>query len=93
MKLVVWKKVAKAGEWISRDTEQAQRLELWLDLAHTSIAGGGTQLEAQLARLCAWVLLADKRGLLYGLRLPGVEIAPGQGAAHQRNCLQALAVF
>ena len=93
LKLVVWKKVAKAGEWISRDTEQAQRLELWLDLAHTGITGGAAQLEPQLARLCAWVLLAEKRGLSYGLRLPGVAIAPGQGATHQHNCLQALALF
>lgn len=93
LKLVVWKKVAKAGEWVSRDTAQAQRLELWLDLAHTGIAGGTAQLEPQLARLCAWVLLAEQRGLLYGLRLPGVEIAPGQGATHQKNCLQALAMF
>ena len=85
--------MAKAGEWVSRDTEQAQQLELWLDLAHTGLAGGATQPEAQLARLCAWLLLADKRGLLYGLRLPGVEIAPGQGAAHQQKCLQALALF
>lgn len=93
LKLVVWKKVAKAGEWVSRDTQHAQRLELWLDLAQTGLSGGAGQREQQLARLCAWVLLADKHGLLYGLRLTGVEIAPNQGEAHKQQCLQALAVF
>jgi uncharacterized protein (DUF58 family) len=28
----------------------------------------------------------------YGLRLPGVEIAPGRGEAHRGACLQALAL-
>jgi len=88
LKLVVWKKAAKADELVSRDAQQAQRLELWLDLAHTGIP----QLEHQLARLCAWVLLADKLGLHYGLRLGGREIAPSSGEAHKRNCLQALAL-
>ena len=35
---------------------------------------------------------ADRLGLAYGLRLPGVEIAPNTGAAHRRNCLEALAL-
>ncbi len=34
MKLVVWKKFAKTGELVSRDAQQAQRFELWLDFAH-----------------------------------------------------------
>jgi uncharacterized protein (DUF58 family) len=29
----------------------------------------------------------------YGLRLPGVEIAPGRGEAQRAACLQALAVY
>jgi hypothetical protein len=38
------------------------------------------------------VLQADKLGLDYGLRLPGVSIAPGEGEAHKRRCLEALAL-
>ena len=87
LKLVVWKKFAKADELVSRDTEQAQRLELWLDHGHTGLSDP----EARLSRLCAWVLAADERGLDYGLRLPGLEIAPAGGAAHRRHCLEALA--
>ena len=88
LKLVVWKKLAKADELVSRDTQQAQRHELWLDLAQ---AGRGDK-EARLSRLCAWVLLADKLSVDYGLRLGGQDIAPARGEAHKRRCLQALAL-
>jgi uncharacterized protein (DUF58 family) len=87
LKLVVWKKVAKADQLVSRDAQQVQRLELWLDLAHTGIGG-----EHALSRLCAWVLLADKQGLQYGLRLGALEVPPSSGDAHKKACLQALAL-
>ena len=90
LKLVVWKKWAKADELVSRDAQQTQQFELWLDLAHAS-STATRMLEHQLSRLCAWVLLAEKQGLHYGLRLGAREIAPGTGPAHQRNCLHALA--
>ncbi|MDT8992037.1 DUF58 domain-containing protein [Curvibacter sp. APW13] len=89
LKLVVWKKAAKNDELVSRDAVHAQRSELWLDLQH---AGSG-DLENKLSRLCAWVLLAEKRGLDYGLRLGAQEIAPAQGPAQQARCLQALARY
>ena len=100
LKLVVWKKTAKSDTLVSRDALQVQRFELWLDLAHTGVTGasagptggGGAAFERALSRLCAWVLMADKQGLQYGLRLQGQEIAPGHGEAHKKNCLQALAV-
>ncbi|MBG9387533.1 DUF58 domain-containing protein [Caenimonas aquaedulcis] len=87
LKLVVWKKAAKADELVSRDTQQAQRYELWLDYAQ---AGAG--VEAKLSRLAAWVVQADKIGLDFGLRLPGQEIKPASGEAHKRRCLEALAL-
>ena len=87
LKLVVWKKAAKADELVSRDTEQAQRYELWLDFAQAG--GGGT--EQKLSRLTAWVLQADKLSLDYGLRLPTLQVAPGSGEGHKRRCLEALA--
>jgi len=88
MKLVVWKKAAKSDELVSRDAQQVQRHELWLDQIHC----GTSHLEQQLSRLCAWVLLAEKRGLDYGLRLSGLEIEPGCGDSHKKRCLQALAL-
>jgi uncharacterized protein (DUF58 family) len=88
MKSVVWKKVGKTDELVSRDSQQAQRRELWFDFAACGVA----DVEARLARLAAWVLLADKLGLDYGLRLPGVLLRPDTGQAHRRRCLEALAL-
>jgi uncharacterized protein (DUF58 family) len=87
LKLVVWKKAAKTGELVSRDAQQAQRYELWLDFKQA----GQADTEARLSRLAAWVLQADRLGMEYGLRLPGIQIAPGSGEAHKRKCLEALA--
>ena len=92
LKLVMWKKAAKADEQgnglVVRDAQQAQRHELWLDFVQT----GSLDTEARLSRLCAWLLQADKLGLSYGLRLPGVQIKPSSGEAHKRLCLEALAL-
>ncbi len=93
LKLVVWKKLAKADELISRDAQHLQGQELWLDLTKAAKAGGAPQLEQQLSRLCAWVLQSDKLGLRYGLRLGPQEIAPGCGETHKTACLQALAIY
>jgi uncharacterized protein (DUF58 family) len=92
--MVVWKKVAKADQLVSRDTQQAQRFELWLDLAQVGhFAAGATSLDHKLSRLCAWVLLAERMNLRYGLRLPSLEISPNSGEAQQRACLTALALY
>ena len=96
LKLVVWKKAAKAddndscesGGLVVRDTQQAQRHELWLDYAQAGASGS----EQKLSRLCAWVLAADKLVLDYGLRLPAQEIKPASGEVHKRQCLEALAL-
>ena len=73
---------------VSRDNQQAQRRELWLDFTRA----GSTDTEARLSRLAAWVLQADKLGVDYGLRLPGQQVAPDAGEAHKRRCLEALAL-
>ena len=93
MKAVVWKKAAQAfasgrDELVSRDASVSQRQTLWLDHA----ACGHQGLEARLSRLTAWVLMADRLDLVYGLRLPGREIAPDQGPVHRARCLEALAL-
>ena len=92
LRQVVWKISARAmaagsGELTSRDTAQPSEHDLWFDLPSTNLP----TLEARLSRLCAWVIAADQLGQPYGLRLPGVEIVPDQGAAHRHRCLEALA--
>lgn len=92
MRLVVWKKAARAlatdsDELVSRDSHQDQRHDLWLDAAATGLSDP----EARLSRLASWVLQADRLGLDYGLRLPGLRIPPAGGSAQRLRCLEALA--
>lgn len=47
--------------------------------------------EARLSQLALWLLEAHAQGAAIGLRLRHERISPGQGAAHLRACLQALA--
>ena len=86
LKRVVWKKAARTGELVSRDTSSALQPELWLDWQQTHLPDA----EARLSRLAAWVLAAEAAGLAHGLRLPGVEVLPGFGNAQQRRSLDAL---
>ncbi len=88
LKLVLWKKAAQTNQLVSRDTIRARHAELWLDRQQT----GSAHPEQQLSRLCAWVLQAEQLGLEYGLRLGARVIEPGHGNAHQKRCLQALAL-
>jgi uncharacterized protein (DUF58 family) len=89
LKRIVWKKAAKGGDLVSRDHVSALQRELWFDWQQAQ--GAGT--EPRLSRLAAWVVAADDAGLAHGLRLPGVEIAPGSGMAHRRASLDALATW
>lgn len=94
LKLVVWKKAARSlatgtDDLVSRDdTQQSRRQELWFDLALTSLQDP----EARVSRITAWVLQAERLGLDYGLRLPSGEVGQGNGPAHERRCLEALAL-
>lgn len=90
MRQVVWKKVAKSGEMVSRDTSSSASRELWLEYQQASALADN---EARLSRLSAWVLTAERLGASFGLRLPGVEIACGSGEAQRRAALEALALW
>jgi uncharacterized protein (DUF58 family) len=87
MRLVVWKKVARSGELVSRETAGTASRELWLHWADAS----GSDKEQRLARIAAWVLLAEREGIAYGLDLPGAELPPGQGELQRRAALDLLA--
>jgi len=89
MRRVVWKKAAKTGELVSRDTSESASRELWLDFDATALAS----VESRLSRLAAWTLVAAQTGLAFGLRIPGVELPPGQGDAQRRAALEALALW
>jgi uncharacterized protein (DUF58 family) len=88
MRRIVWKKAAKTGELVSRDTTENANRELWLDFESAAL----DDKEARLSRLAAWTLAAEQLGLAFGLRIPGVELMPGQGDAQRRATLEALAL-
>jgi uncharacterized protein (DUF58 family) len=93
LKLIAWKKAAQAlqagGDLVSRDTSAAAHQELWLDWQ----ACIGLAPEDRLSRLAAWTLAAHRLGADFGLMLPGVTIAPAEGDAQRRQCLEALALW
>ncbi len=84
-----WKSWAQGGELLTKQFHRNRSTELWLDW--TRLEAG--DVETRLARMCRWVLDADALGQAYGLRLPGVEIAPARGEGHRHRCLEALALF
>ncbi len=92
-KQVVWKKAARAlaggGELVSREASHSALLQLWLAWEQC----GALAAEERLSRLAAWVLVAHRSGVDFGLRLPGVELPLAQGDAHRRACLEALALW
>jgi uncharacterized protein (DUF58 family) len=87
LRQVVWKKAARTGELISRETAGAVQREMWLQWGQAQ----GLDIEARLSRLAAWVVAADAAGHSWGLMLPSIELAPDNGAAHRHAALQALA--
>ena len=93
LKLIAWKKAAQAletgAELVSRDTSVAAHQELWLEW----IACGTLAPEDRLSRLAAWTLAAQRAGTDFGLRLPGIELAPADGDAQRISCLEALALW
>jgi len=86
---VAWKAVARNEDMLTKQFTGEAAAELWLDWARLP----QFNVEQRLSRLAGWVLEAERGGAQYGLRLPGVEIAPGRGEAHRAACLQALALY
>src|SRR5688572_4005825 len=89
MRRVVWKKAARTGELVSRDTSESANRELWLDFD----GAGLSDIESRLSRLAAWTLAAEQTGLAFGLRIPGIELPPAQGDLQRRAALEALALW
>jgi uncharacterized protein (DUF58 family) len=87
---IAWKAVARSGDLLTKQFAGEAGAELWLDwqLLPATLA-----IETRLSRLAGWVVDAERSGALYGLRLPGTELAPSHGEGHRTACLQALALF
>jgi uncharacterized protein (DUF58 family) len=84
--------------WKAYAREQGLQVKLYAGTAVTSHmfvweALAGMDVEARLSQLTRWIEVAHAQGRAYGLRIPGVEIAPNIGVAHRQHCLTALALF
>jgi uncharacterized protein (DUF58 family) len=93
LRQVVWKKVARAGEMVSRDNSASTAQTLVLDFAAAGDTRGGDDAEKRLSRLAAWVLAAERGGLVFGLKLPGLDLPAASGEAQRRGALAALALW
>ena len=89
LRRVAWKAAARSDTLLTKQFQGAQREEIWL--SWNDLPGVG--MEQRLSLLCRRVLDAEAAGLRYGLRLPGQEFPPDQGAAQRLRCLKALALF
>jgi uncharacterized protein (DUF58 family) len=89
LKHMAWKVLARGGEPAVRSYTGLAAQPEWLDWS----ALDGLDEESRLSQLCRWVLDSEAAKLIYGLRLPGVEITPGNGVDHRIVCLRALAEY
>jgi uncharacterized protein (DUF58 family) len=85
-----WKAAARGQGLQTKVFSGRAAAELWLDW---NILPANLDLESKLSRLTRWVLSADREGLRYGLRLPGLELAPDTGDSHRLACLRELALY
>ena len=51
------------------------------------------ETEERLSQLAAWIVLAQRDGLDYGLQVGRMQFPPQHGVEHQAACLSALARF
>jgi uncharacterized protein (DUF58 family) len=88
LKHMAWKVLARGGDAAVRSYTSLSAQPEWLEWS----ALEGQDTETRLSQLCLWVLESEAAQRVYGLRIPGREIAPARGAAHRFACLRALAV-
>ena len=86
---IAWKHYAREQGLQSKQYSEPIDEQIWLDWD----AFPGMDTEARLSRLCGGVLHFSAGTAAYGLRLPGIELAPSRGDAHRDNILKELALF
>lgn len=89
IKHIAWKQFARGQGLYSKEYARSEHSETWLEWQHFL----PHSLEDRLRILCYWALQFDQAGTPYGLRIPGIELAPEVGEGHLLNVLSALARF
>lgn len=86
---VAWKAYARGAPLLVREYLGQSSSSSIFDYATVPLRGS----EARLSQLARWVLDSAARNLSWTLRLPGATEMAGNGPAHRRRCLEALALF
>lgn len=87
LKNIAWKAFARGQGLFVKDFSQNVSRENWLDFD----AMPSRSQEEKLSIMCYWVLAYYQQEENFGLRLPGVKLAPQIGFEHRKTCLDALA--
>lgn len=86
---VSWKASAKGGGLFAKEFRAGVARTMVFDWHEIRAA----DYEERISLLAGLVREAERQGLNYGLRLPGLDIAPGSGAPQAHRCLEALALL
>jgi len=88
-KHIAWKTFARSGEILVTEFLSGSKDPLWIDWNDCP----ETDPELRISKLTRQVVNADSANHKFGLRIPGVEIPPAQGASHRHQCLKQLALY
>lgn len=86
---ISWKASARGLGLFAKEFRTGLGQTLLFDWAEVRASG----YEERISILAGMVREAERTGAGYGLRLPGVSIEAGSGAAHAHRCLEALALM
>lgn len=82
---VVWKQVAKSGDWVVKAFEEPVQRN------HVLSVDTNVETETAISLLTFQVLEQSKQGNLFGLQYQSIDIKASSGEAHTHQCLKALA--
>lgn len=88
LKHIAWKQYAQQKGLFTKDYQQYLAADKWLDWDSLS-----QPQEERLSNLCYWALAYEQQQQPYGLRLPGLQLAPALGQEHLEAVLGALALY
>ncbi|PKO49696.1 MAG: hypothetical protein CVU28_15090 [Betaproteobacteria bacterium HGW-Betaproteobacteria-21] len=87
---LAWKVFARGGPLMSKQFSALEGGDLELDWFALP---DSLDDEARLSRLTAWLLIAERSGHRYALKLPALYFPLAAGPQHLRQCLRALALY
>lgn len=87
---IAWQALARTDVLYSKEFDGADgEAAIYLDWDAVLIS----DVESRLSQLCRWLVDLHLQGRDYGMRLPGVLVAPNHGEKHYRHCLRLLALY